>query len=126
MRLLLDTHAAIWLVGDNAKLGPIARHSILEADEVHFSAAVPWEAAVKRQRGRLDVGAAFAAQLTTDGYIELPITAAHGEAAGALPRHHGDPFDRVIIAQARIERLTVVTADPWFRHYDVGLLDATK
>lgn len=126
MRLLLDTHVAIWLAADSPALGPAARAAVLDADEVYYSAAVPWEAAIKQATGRLHVGDGFADQLRKDGYTELPIAAAHGEAAGRLPRHHGDPFDRVMIAQARIERLTVVTGDPWFRNYDVDVLDATN
>ncbi|HWL43212.1 MAG TPA: type II toxin-antitoxin system VapC family toxin [Ilumatobacter sp.] len=126
MRLLLDSHVAVWILKDSARLGARARRSIADADEAFFSSATPWELSIKQNLGKSDIGIGLAVQLTSDGFKELPITAAHGEAAGALPLHHRDPFDRVIIAQARMERLIVVTSDASFGLYDVDLLDASN
>ena len=92
---------------------------------VHVSAATVWELSIKAALGKLDLdGADLVEEIEANGFVELPMTARHSLAAATLPRHHDDPFDRMLIAQARIEGLTIVTRDPAFRDYGVGLLPA--
>jgi PIN domain nuclease of toxin-antitoxin system len=94
-------------------------------NEVVVSAVSVWEAAIKRAQGRLDlVPEDLRAELDVAGFDSLPITQEHGIAAGALPLHHKDPFDRMLIAQARLEGLTIITRDRRFAPYDVALLPA--
>lgn len=124
MRLLLDTHALLWWLADEGLARP-ARDAIAEpANEIAVSAASAWEISIKKALGRLDAPDDLEPQLEASGFDALPITIAHGLAAGALPRHHEDPFDRLLIAQARIEGLTIVTRDARFKEYDVALLPA--
>lgn len=124
MRLLLDTHAYLWWLADDVRLGGPARAAIGDVGNVvHVSAASVWEAAIKRALGRLDVGDAdLVAQITANGFVELPVTAAQADLVGALPPHHNDPFDRLLVVQARREQLRLVTADAALRAYDVELL----
>lgn len=126
MRLLLDTHAYLWWLADDGRLSTAARDAIRGEDNlVHVSAVCVWEAAIKRALGRLDVGGAdLVAQIVANGFVELPITAAHADAAGGLPPHHHDPFDRLLVAQAQREQLRLVTADAALRAYDVDVLVA--
>jgi PIN domain nuclease of toxin-antitoxin system len=126
VRLLLDTNAFIWWVGDDARLGPAARAAIAEpGNDVYVSAASAWEISIKVARGRLRFGD-VAQALDTHDFEPLAIEVEHGVAAGALPPHHGDPFDRVLIAQARAERLAVVTADEAFVRYGVDVVPADR
>ena len=124
MRLLLDTNALIYLVGEPDAMRAEALAAVRDpANAVFFSAANVWEIEIKAKKGALarpapDVVAAAGRQ----GYDELAISARHAEAAGRLPLHHADPFDRVIIAQAQAEGLTVVTRDGAFELYDVAVL----
>ena len=124
MRLLVDSHVALWWLEGNDKLGPETRRLLESADEVFFSAATPWELGIKRALGKLDFPDGLADALTASGFTELPVSAAHGELAANLPPHHHDPFDRVLIAQARAEALVLVTADRAMQPYDLDLLDA--
>ncbi len=126
MRLLLDTHAFLWIVGEPERLGPVARTALAEpAGEAFVSVASAWEIAIKVASGKLDFPAAnFEADVERAGYEALPILAPHALAAGALPRHHDDPFDRVLLAQARLEGLTLVTADRALAAYGVPILPA--
>jgi PIN domain nuclease of toxin-antitoxin system len=126
VRLLLDTHAYLWWLADDPQLRPAARAAI-EAPQsvVHVSAASIWEIAVKAQLGRIGLrNADLTAEIDANGFVELPIRAHHAQRAGALPRHHDDPFDRMLIAQAEIERLLLVTRDRRLRAYGVELLEA--
>ena len=91
------------------------------ASVVHVSAATVWELSIKAALGRLDLGGVdLAAEIALNGFVELPITAKHANRAGALPRHHDDPFDRMLIAQAEVEGLTCVSRDQTFGRYDVS------
>ncbi len=124
MRLLLDTHALLWAVSRPAAL-PAKVRSLLEdgGTEVFVSAASTWEIAIKKQLGKLDVEArALLAELHALGFGELRISFEHTLRAGALPPRHRDPFDRVLVAQALEEGLTLVTRDPAFRLYAVPTL----
>lgn len=124
MRLLLDTNALIYLVGEPDAMRAEALEAVTDPENaVFFSAANVWEIEIKVTSGKLARPAAdVIAAAVTQGYTELPILARHAEAAGRLPTHHHDPFDRVIIAQAQVEGLTVVTRDGAFAPYDVAVL----
>jgi PIN domain nuclease of toxin-antitoxin system len=121
--LLLDTHALLWSVGDEDRLSP-ATHEMLSAGVVpaYVSAASIWEIAIKRASGKLDAPADLLDKVAAVRFIELGITFAHATIAGALPPHHRDPFDRMIVAQAQSEGLTVVTRDERIAAYDVPVL----
>ncbi|HEY3631692.1 MAG TPA: type II toxin-antitoxin system VapC family toxin [Jatrophihabitantaceae bacterium] len=122
MSLILDTHILLWWLGKLRKLPAAAHRAIQSADAVTVSAASAWEIAIKRGQGKLEAPDDLADVITGEGFEALPITFEHAREAGALPRHHRDPFDRMLIAQARLERLTVVTVDSRFAKYDVELL----
>jgi PIN domain nuclease of toxin-antitoxin system len=116
--LLLDTHALLWWLADDAQLPTSARRAIRNEAAVHVSAGTVWEIAIKRALGKLDIADGWY-QATFRDFTELPITEEHARRAGELPPHHRDPFDRMLIAQALTEGLTVVTADPAFDAYAV-------
>jgi PIN domain nuclease of toxin-antitoxin system len=120
--LLLDTHVFLWWRLDSGRLKPPARRVIASTDRVFVSAVSAWEAALKRGLGRLKVEDPFAWMVTDSGFAELPLTVAHVEQFGVVPRLHGDPFDRMLIAQARSEGATLVTHDRQFAGYDVPIL----
>lgn len=125
MRLLLDTSTLLWWLDDNARLGPASRSAIADADtEVFVSAASAWEISVKRASGKLDAPFDVADALARNHFLPLAIEVEHALAAGDLPRHHRDPFDRMLVAQAHIEQLTLVTSDAALQPYGVTLLDA--
>ena len=126
MRFLLDTPVFLWWLSDDSTLSPGARAAMTDSTSlVHVSAATVWEIAIKAHLGRLDTGGTdIAHEILANGFIELPMTARHAHTAGWLPRHHDDPFDRMLIAQAQVEALTIVTRDTAFRSYDVALLPA--
>ena len=123
MTLLLDTHVLLWWAADDDRLGPAARER-LRGEGVRVSAVTAWEVEVKRALGRLDAPDDLAALLRQEGFVELPLSLEHAVDAGRLPRHHDDPFDRALVAQARAERLVLVTADQALEDYDVERLDA--
>lgn len=126
MRLLLDTHTFLWWLGEDETLTIPAREAIATPETlVHVSAATIWEIAIKANLGRLDIsGSDMAAEIIASGFIELPMTVRHAQIAGWLPRHHDDPFDRMLIAQAQAEALTLVSRDSALQAYDVVLLPA--
>jgi PIN domain nuclease of toxin-antitoxin system len=121
--LLLDTHALLWSVGDEDRLSPAA-HEVLSAGLVpaYVSAASIWEIAIKRASGKLDVPESLLDKVAGARFIELAITFEHAIRAGSLPPHHKDPFDRMIVAQAQSEGLTLVTNDERIAAYDVPVL----
>ena len=123
--VLLDTHAFLWWLADDAKLGTAAREVIGDpATVVYVSAATAWEIAVKREAGRLVAPGNVARWISDNDFAELPITVEHAVAAAELPKHHRDPFDRMLVAQARVEDLTLVSHDEAVAKYSVSLLDA--
>ncbi len=123
MNLLLDTHVLIrW--DEGRRLAPEARRAIEEADTVYVSAASAWEVAIKIGLGRLRPTRTVEEAATESGFLELPITFRHAEHVTGLPAHHRDPFDRLLIAQAQVEGLTLVTRDPVFGRYPVGIIEA--
>jgi len=123
--LLLDTHVFLWWTGDDPALGPLARAAIADRENLVFvSAATAWEIAVKRASGKLDAPGDIADWVRQDGFAELAIEIEHAALSAELPNHHRDPFDRLLVAQARSEELTLVTSDPEIMQYDVEILDA--
>jgi len=123
-RLLLDTHAFLWWLAESPKLKPEARRAIADTTAlVHVSAVTVWEITIKAQLDRLDPGTERIDQeIVANGFVELPISAYHALVAGKLPLHHNDPFDRMLIAQAQVENLVVITHDKVFSDYEVNIL----
>jgi len=124
LRLLLDTHALLWWLAGDLSLSAAARAAIGdETNSVSVSAASAWEIATKHRIGKLPSVTAILvdlpAVLADQGFTELPITVRHGQAAGNLPGSHRDPFDRMLIAQAMIEDLILVSNERIFDNYAV-------
>lgn len=118
MRLLLDTQIFLWALMDSARLKSTSRRLIESADEVHVSAASIWEIAVKARLGKIKADPAeLAAAIEPSGFIELAVSAAHAAGVARLERHHDDPFDRLLVAQALAEPLKLLTADSTLARY---------
>jgi PIN domain nuclease of toxin-antitoxin system len=125
VRLLLDTHALLWAIADPDELAERARDAIRDGrNAVLVSAASVWEIAIKRAMGKLTVPEGLRAAVAAAAFEPLTISFEHAELAGSLPTHHHDPFDRMLIAQAQLESLTIVTRDARFARYEVHLLGA--
>jgi PIN domain nuclease of toxin-antitoxin system len=123
LKLLLDTHAALWWLSDDERFGPTAARRLADTtDDVLLSAAVMWEITIKRSLGKLKAPEQLGAVLRDAGARELPITHAHAAAVERLPWHHRDPFDRMLVAQATVEQAAIVSADEALRDYDVELI----
>jgi len=127
VKLLLDTHVWIWLLTDPDRLSGAARSALLAPDnQLHLSSASTWEISVKAAAGRLELDGSPASLLqeaiVASGVVALPIEHSHALQTGRLPRHHRDPFDRMLVAQAQVERLTLVSADRQFADYEVEVL----
>lgn len=121
MKLLLDTHLLLWAAGQPERLSPAARAQIeARENELIFSAASLWEITIKRGLDRDDFrvdGRLLRRGLLDNGYAELPITSAHALAIDTLPALHKDPFDRILLAQAMVEGMTLLTADALLAQY---------
>src|SRR5260221_8438539 len=111
MRLLLDTQIVLWWQAGGRRLGKALIHEITEAEAVFVSAVSAWEAHIKRALGKVEFPGTFRDLLDPNGFTELPVTIEHATAVESLPPIHGDPFDRLLIAQARVEDLVLVTSD---------------
>jgi PIN domain nuclease of toxin-antitoxin system len=123
VKLLLDTHAALWWLSDDARIGPdVVRQLTDDTNQVLLSAAVVWEVAIKRRLGKLEAPEELASTLLAAGVQPLPITLEHAAAVEALPSHHRDPFDRILVAQAMIEGTAIVSRDEPLRAYDVSVI----
>jgi PIN domain nuclease of toxin-antitoxin system len=123
VNVLIDTHILLWWLADDPALPDVARTVIADpATTVVVSAATVWEIAIKQAAGRLDAPDNLVSTLVDNDFDTLPMTASHALDAGRLPLHHADPFDRMLIAQATAEDLTLVTVDRRFGHYDVPVL----
>jgi PIN domain nuclease of toxin-antitoxin system len=123
VRLLLDTNVFLWWQWQDRRLPTIAREAIEDQEsEIAVSAITVWEVCIKRQIGKLDFEGSPVRACEDAGFSLLDVTAVHAEVAGDLPRHHGDPFDRMLIAQAKVEGLVLVTQDRQFLLYGVPLL----
>jgi len=121
-RLLLDTHVFLWWRSEPSRLPPMVRSRIATAEIVFVSAASAWEAGIKVALGNLEIPDTVEAGVLASGFEKLLITFSHAERAASLPRHHRDPFDRMLIAQAQAEGLTFVTHDRVLEPYDVEIL----
>lgn len=123
MRLLLDTHALLWWLAGDRQLSRRAKLAIANQDnEIFVSAASAWEVATKHWLGKLPhagpLAVDFALEMRRQGFLELPISWRHAQAAGALPGPHRDPFDRMLIVQAREEMMALVSIEAIFDQYD--------
>jgi PIN domain nuclease of toxin-antitoxin system len=125
-RLLLDTEAFIWWDADDARLGRSTRALIQSAAEVYVSAASASEIVIKASLGKLKTSRRPAEAVVDASFSELPVTFQHADEVRRLPPHHRDPFDRLIVAAARVEALTLVTSDQQLTQYDVPYVDARR
>ena len=124
MPLLLDTHVLLWLISGNRRRIPeqiVAQLERLDT-RVLLSAVCVLEIAIKRSSGKLDVEDGWVELINQFGFQHRPVTAEHAVAVGHLPWHHRDPFDRLLVAQAKVEGATLVTADERLSAYDVPVL----
>ena len=125
MILSLDTHVLLWWLADDVTLSQTIRATISDGKNLVFvSAAAAWEMVIKSALGKLDIPSDLEAALTAYRFQPLPITIPHALAVVDLPHHHNDPFDRLLIAQARVEGLTLVTRDEQIKTYDVSIMEA--
>ena len=122
MPLLLDTHVVLWWLASSPDLPEPVREAIAAEDLAFVSVASVWEAGLKQSLGKLAAPENVATRIADSGFQMAPITAAHAIAASELPWHHRDPFDRILVAQARVEGLTLVTRDRFMTTYDVSVL----
>jgi PIN domain nuclease of toxin-antitoxin system len=125
VRLLLDTHVVLWQLEGTRTVGSRAQHAIEQATELLFSVVSFAEIGVKASIGKLTVPDDLHEHVVGSGLRVLGLTAAHALAVTGLPLHHRDPFDRLLIAQARSEGLTLLTADARINDYELSLISAT-
>ena len=125
-KLLLDTNAWIWWYSKDRRLGPQSHLAIQSAQEVYFSAVSAWEITIKLERRKLELapGIDLSAEVSADGFVPLAIDLEHALGVALLPSLHRDPFDRLLVAQAIAEDLTIVTSDAAIARYPVRVLDA--
>ena len=125
MRLLLDTHVLLWWLADDPALSSTAQAAILAPDhEIFVGATTVWEIGIKVALGKLTVPGDLEEAIEAEGFRPMAFTVRHAAIAGSLPRHHGDPFDRALIAQAQLEGCTLVTRDEQIRRYGIPILPA--
>lgn len=122
MSLLLDTHVILWWLTDDLTLSDEVKTRLDDEPDVYVSPASLWEVTIKQSIGKLSEPTDVAEEIGDSGFRELPITLHHAIVAGRLPLIHRDPFDRMLVAQAQCEGLTLVSRDPHVQRYDVGLL----
>lgn len=120
MNLLLDTHTFLWW--DSGKLARSVVKRIQAAGDVYVSAASAWEIAIKASLGKIEARGSVAKASLEYGFLPLAISLDHAEAVRALPLHHRDPFDRILVAQAMIEKLTLVSKDPLLERYTIDVV----
>lgn len=124
MNLLLDAHALLWALHDPGRLRPEAAELIRDPGRaVFFSAASAWELELKAAKGELSLPDEWLSAAERTGFLELPVTAADARASARLPWLHGDPFDRVLVAQAAEHALTIATRDPLIRPYGIPVVE---
>ena len=123
-RILLDTQLVLWALGGHKRLPREARR-LIDRSEVFVSAASIWEMAIKSSLGKLDADArAVNEALAPSGFDPLDVSGEHAAYVARLPPHHRDPFDRLLVAQAQLEQLPILTGDPLFSRYDVDTIAA--
>ena len=127
LRLLLDTQVLVWAFGNHPRLGPVAREAITDpGNDAYVSAASVWEIAIKQALGKLRAPQDLAGRVERDGFRGLPVSLFHAEHAGGLAPIHRDPFDRLLVAQAQVEGLTIVTSDSVIPRYGVQTMPAER
>jgi PIN domain nuclease of toxin-antitoxin system len=124
MSLLLDTHVVLWWLTDDPTLSDDIKTRLDHDPDVYVSAATVWEVTIKQAAGKLTEPADLPERIHGSGFAELAISSEHAIAAGRLPLIHTDPFDRMLVAQARCEDFTLVTRDPQCQKYEVAVLPA--
>ena len=125
MRVLLDTHFLLWWLDDAVELGDTAREVISRPENlIFYSSASLWELRIKEFSGKIDLPENFSTILQTEPFEALAVTVKHTEALRGLPMHHRDPFDRMLIAQAITEKLTLLTRDEFIPLYDIASMKA--
>lgn len=125
LRLLLDTHVLLWAIADPGRLSSRARSVIAsEENEVFISVVSPWEIAIKKSRNRIETPDDLGQGLESSQFKLLPVLLRHTKAIESMPHHHHDPFDRMLVAQAIVDGLILVTADRKLTRYDAALLPA--
>jgi PIN domain nuclease of toxin-antitoxin system len=127
VKALLDTHAFLWWISDDPRLSEKAREIVADGrNELFFSAASGWEISIKAGLGRLevpeDLQRFISDQLSRNAIQVLPIYLSHAVHTGSLPVHHRDPFDRILVSQAILEQIPLLSADPQFSHYPVEVV----
>ncbi len=122
MKLLLDTHVFLWWRADPRRIDRQVERAISRSSLVYVSAASVWEAAIKTQLGKLRFPGSFSDAVEQSEFSRLEITFAHAEAVRDLPAHHTDPFDRMLVAQATVEGLTLVSADRQLEPYRIPVM----
>jgi PIN domain nuclease of toxin-antitoxin system len=122
LNLLLDTHVLLWWLAGGERLSKRSREKISLAETVFVSAASAWEIAIKVGIGKLEFRGNLEDQIAINNFLPLPVTLAHAAAAGKLPRHHDDPFDRMLVAQATLESLTLFTSDKQLSAYNAPVM----
>ena len=127
MSILIDTHVFLWAAGVGRRLSASAKTLLQDPEEpIFFSAASAWEIAIKWSRGRLELPGPPAdivnSIVSAAGFSHLPVTIRDALAVASLPRHHNDPFDRLLVAQARTNGFKLMTADPVLEGYDVDVI----
>jgi len=123
MRFLVDTHALLWALGEPSALSRVARDAIGDPPNLIVVSSVSlWECAIKASIGKLDLPEDFFDSIPEAGYEVMPIRISHLNVYRTLPMHHRDPFDRMLVAQARAEALTLVSRDPEIAKYDIAIL----
>jgi PIN domain nuclease of toxin-antitoxin system len=126
VKLLLDTNALIWTFADPTRFSTYVADTIQdESNEVYVSVVSAWEIGVKRAKGKLDLPGDMEAMVAEKKFTSLPLSMRHGLAVESLPPEHHDPFDRMLVAQAQMEGLTLVTSDRTMRRYPIAVLPAT-
>lgn len=125
MNLLLDTHTFLWAIDNHPSLSQKAREAIIDGNNIVFvSAATAWEISIKKAIGKLSLPeGSYLEELALHRFTALDITTEHALAVENLPPHHKDPFDRMLIAQAQIEKLTLITRDEKIKKYDVPIIE---
>ena len=125
MNLLLDTHVLLWWLDDYPTLSKKAKDAISHGKNIVFiSAVVIWEIRIKQNLGKLEIPHNFRKVLDSQPFERLDITVEHAHAVGDLPSHHRDPFDRMLVAQTKVEHLTLVTRDIHLKKYKIPIIEA--
>jgi len=123
VRLLLDTHVLLWWLNDDRSLTDEHRRLIQDKrNSCYVSAATVWEISIKSGIGKLEIASEYLDVVRSQGFLELPVSWLHVNAVRELPEHHRDPFDRLLVAQATIEGMVLLSVDPVIRKYGITVL----